>query len=307
MALSPFPIDKSLTSIVIAYKNGKYIADDVAPRVPVDKQAFIYSRFSDDTFYNIPDTRVGRRSQPNEISLEGTEDTSSTEDYGLDNPVPQADVDNADDRFNPIDLAAEHLAECIALDRELRTANLFFNAANYAAGLKTVLSGSSMFSDPSSSPITVMSDALDLPLMRPNQMIIGQGAWTKLRRHPEIVEAALGTGAKKGMATRQQLAEILEIDEVIVGEARANQSKPGQTAALYRLWGNHIALTYKHPTPTAPQALTFAKTFQWGPPIAGQWPDKNVGIVGGTRVRVGERVKELIIASQAGYFIQNAA
>ncbi len=52
--------------------------------------------------------------------------------------------------------------------------------------------------------------------------------------------------------------------------------------------------------------VTFGFTAEWGGRIAGQWEDKNIGLRGGQRVRVGESVKELIIASQAGYFIEDA-
>lgn len=304
MAKSPFPIDPALTAIVVAYKNANYIADQVAPRVRVDKQEFKYSRFSDDKFFNIPDTSVGRRSRPNELTLDGQEATGATRDFGLDAPVPRADVDNADERFDPLGDNAALLAESIALDREQRTANKVFNSASYPAALRATLAGASQWSDPSSSPISVISDALDQPLMRPNILTFGQAGWTKFRSHPEIVEAVLGTAAKKGMVTRQAVAELFEVDEVIVGAARANSAKPGQAPSLVRLWGKHMAMTYRSPVMTRDTA-DFIKTFQWGDKVAGQWEDKDIGLRGGIRVRAGESVVEEVVANQAGYFFQN--
>ena len=52
--------------------------------------------------------------------------------------------------------------------------------------------------------------------------------------------------------------------------------------------------------------ITFGFTAQWGTRIAGAVPDNRIGLRGGQRVRVGESVKELIIAPDLGYFIQNA-
>src|SRR4051812_49046436 len=103
MALSPYPIDPALTAIAVAYRNEDYVADQVLPRIRVGKQKFTFLSYADDTHFNVPDTLVGRRSKPNEISLEATEVTDSTADHALDGGVPRADEDNADERYNPLD------------------------------------------------------------------------------------------------------------------------------------------------------------------------------------------------------------
>lgn len=307
MALSPYPIDPALTAIAVAYRNPTYIADMVAPRIPVDKQRFTFIQYSADTMFNAPDTRVGRRSKPNEVELEATEVTDSTEDFALDGGVPRADEDNADSRYDPLGNEVMFLQELIALDRERRVANIVFNSATYDAALRQTLSGTSQFSDyTNSDPIAVINDALDAPLVRPNQMVFGQQAWTRFRAHPKIVEAVLGTGAKQGNASRQAVAELFEVDEVIVGASRMNSAKRGQAPSLTRLWGKHIALLHKAPVPQAKGATTFMGSFQWGERIASQWEDKNMGMRGGTAVRTGESLRERVVAAQAGYLLQNA-
>jgi hypothetical protein len=306
MARSPYPIDPALTAIAVAYKPQGMIADIVVPRITVGKQDFKWLVYPLDAFYNLPETRVGRRSKPNQVTLDATEVTMSTIDHGLDGGVPQADIDNADERYDPLGNEVELIMSLVANRREVRAARLIHSAATYAVGLKATLSGSSQFSDPTSTPIATVSAALDLPLLRPNQMVFNQEGWTAFRRHPEIIEAALGTGAKKGMATRQQVAELFEVDEVVVGSARANTANRGQAATLTRTWGKHLALTYKSPTPQANGSPTFAGTFQWGGPVSMSGFDKDIGLRGGTAVRSGESVLEATIATQAGYFFENA-
>lgn len=306
MSLSPYPIDPALTAIAVAYANKNYIADLVAPRIPVDAQKFTFLSYATDTFFNIPDTRVGRRSKPNEVTLEASEVTDSTEDHALDGGVPRADMENADERYDPLGNEVMFLQELIALDREKRVADLVFAAANYASGLKQTLSGTSQFSHASSTPIATINAALDVPLMRPNQMIFGQATWTTFRSHPEIVEACLGTGAAKGNVTRQQVAELFEVDEVLVGQARANSAKRGQTPSLARLWGKQLALAYKAPVVQAKGAVTFLGTFEWGSRIAAQREDPDMGMRGGISVRTGESVRERFIASDAGYLFDAA-
>lgn len=307
MAISPYPIDPALTAIAIAYKNADYIADIVAPRVTVGKQAFKFMQYGVDTFFNTPDTLIGRRSQANQVTMDGTEVSDSTEDHGLEGGVPKADVDNADDRYDPLGNQTSLLMEMVAIRREMRAAGTVFSAATYDPGLRTTLAGASQFSDPSSDPIGGISDALDMPLMRPTQMIFGQRGWTKFRRHPAIVEAVLGTAGSKGLVRREAVAELFEVKEVVVGQARGNTAKKGQAAALARLWGNHLSLAYKAPV-VSTESATFAATFQWGQPVASQRDLKpgEMGLRGGTAVLVGESVKERIVASQAGYFFENA-
>lgn len=306
MPSSPFPVSPDLSAIAIAYKNPGYIADLVLPRIRVSKQEFTFLSYSADKFFNAPETFVGRRSKPNEVTLDATEVPDKTEDHGLDGGVPNTDVQNADPRYDPLGDEVMFIMELIALRREIRAANLVHNAATYPAGLKTTLAGANQFSDPSSGPIAAINGYLDLPLLRPTQMVFSQYGWTKFRSHPEIVEAVLGTGAKKGSVKREAVAELFEVDEVIVGQGRVNNAKKGQPANLVNTWGKHIALLHKAAVPQAKGAVTFGGTFQWGDPIAGQWEDKNMGLRGGTVVRAGESVKERVIADQAAFFIENA-
>lgn len=306
MSISAYPVDPALTAIAIAYRNASYIADIVLPRIRVGKQSFKFLQYAADLQFNAPDTFVGRRSQPNQVALDATEVGDSTEDHALDGGVPNSDIENADERYDPLGDEVAFLIELIALRREMRAAGIVFNAATYDPALRMALAGASQFSDPSSDPISVLNDALDKPLMRPNQLVFGQSGWTKFRSHPAIVEAALGTGAKRGVVKREAVAELFEVDEVIVGQARGNTAKKGQAPQLARLWGNHIAALYKAPVPQAKGAITFGGTFQWGEREASQWPDRNIGMKGGVACRSGESVKERVIANQAGFFIENA-
>jgi hypothetical protein len=307
MAKSAYPIDPALTAIAIAYKNANYIADQVLPRIMVAKQEFTFLKYATEQNFNIPETRVGRRSKPNEVSLTAEEVTDSTNDEALDGGVPNSDIDNADARYDPLGIEVAFLQELIALAREARAAGLVFDVDTYAAGLKATLAGDTQFNDvDNKTVIATINAALDAPLVRPNQMVFGQYGWTQFRQLPEIVEACLGTGATRGNATREQVAALFEVDEVLVGAARANSAKRGQAANLTRLWGKHLALTHKAPVPDAKGAVTFGGTFQFGGRVAGQWEDKNIGMRGGVAVRTGESVKERVIASQAGYFFEDA-
>jgi len=310
MAVAPFPTDPQLTAIAIAYRNTSYIADSVLPRDTVGTQEFKWWSYPIAESFMLPDTKVGRRSQPNEIDLTATELASKTDDYGLEDPIPQADINNAPAGKDPLGHATMTLADYIALDREKRTADLVFDANQYPAANKVTLAGTDQWSDfaaAGSDPIEDIMAGLDACLVRPNVMTMGQEVWSKLSRHPKIQKAIHGNEGDTGIARRAQIAELFELDEVLVGQSRLNTAKKGQAATLARVWGKHCLLHFRSKLATVSGGtLTFGLTAQWGGRISGQMADSKIGLRGGTRVRVGESVKELIVASQAAFFIQNA-
>lgn len=304
---TPYVQNAELTAIAIAYKNGKFIADSVLPRVLVGKRDFKYTVFPKEEVYTLPESRVGRRGKVNQISFTGTEATASVEDFGLEDPIPNDDIDNAPEGYDPRGHSVEYLMNLIDLGREKRAAELVFGASTYGTNNKMALSGTDMFSDPTSDPIAVIMDALDSMLMRGNVMTIGRIGFSALARNPAIVKAVLGNSGDKGIATREQIARLFELDEILVGESFVNTAKKGQTMSVDRIWGASIALTHRDRLANTQRGMTFGMTAEYGTRSAWEKPDDDIGLRGGIKVRTGESLKELITAPDLGYLIQNIA
>jgi hypothetical protein len=307
MSQTPFPVQPELTAVAIAVKNAKGIADAVSPRVPVGTKSFKYTKFTESEEFTLPETRVGRKSKPNEVEFTGTETTESCEDYGLDDPIPQDDIDQAAPNHNPVSRAVEGVTNLILLDREKRVADAVFALGSYASTHRTTLSGTGQWSDfTNSNPITDILNGLDVPIMRPNIGVIGRAAFTKLAQHPKVVKAMHGNDGGEGVVTRQYLAQLFELDEVLVGEGWINTAKRGQTPTYVRVWGKHMALLRRDANPAIHGNLSFCWTAQFGTRLAGAKPDTDIGVRGGQRVRAWESVKEVLPSNTLGYFIQNA-
>lgn len=301
-----FPRDKHLTAIAVAYKNPdvSLIADAVLPRVPVGKRTFEYTSYPIEQAYSVPDTRVGEKSQVPRLELNGTQASATVDDYGLEIPITKDDQDNAPSNIDPKQLATERATNLVLLDREARVARTVFNPASYPASQKTQLAGAAQWSDVTSSPLKAMLDALDGCLIRPNVLVFGQAAWSVLSMHPKLVKAA-GGDSGEGRITRERLAELLEVTEVLVGAAQVNSVKPGKAPVLARIWGKHALAFYRDRTVGTTGGITFGITAQYGDRIAGS-QEVDMGLRGGTAVRSGESVKELIIAPHASFFWQDA-
>lgn len=306
MSKALFPIDPALTAIAIAYRNGRMIADEVMPRVPVSKMEFKYRLFALGDNFSIPDTRVGRASAPNRVEFGFTETPGMTIDYGLDDPIPQEDVENAPEGYSPEGHAVEMLTNIIELGREVRVANTVFNTANYGDSNKTTLQGTSQWSHTSSDPVAAILAALDGMVMRPNIMVISQPVYTKLRQHPKVVAAILGNSGTVGVVKREAIRDLLELEELLVGESFVNTAKPGQTPSLARAWGKHCALLYRDRLADARSGVSWGFSAQFGTRISGAIEDPDCGLRGGKRIRVGESISEVVTATDLGYFFQDA-
>ncbi|HEX2957731.1 MAG TPA: hypothetical protein VHO70_12925, partial [Chitinispirillaceae bacterium] len=276
---APFPTDQKYISVAVAYKNGKLIADEASPRTPTATKEFKVKKFALADGITIPDTSVGRLGRPNVVNFGFTEDPAFCVDYALDGLVPQSDIDNAPAGYDPEAHQTESITDLLMLDREKRVADQIFNVNNYAAANKLALAGNQQWSDfVNSDPLGNILTALDSVVMRPNVIIFGQAVWTKFRQHPKIVKATHGNAGDSGIAARQAVAELLELDKVLIGEGFYNSAKKGQVVVRTRLWGNFVSLICLDPLATINgDRITFSVTAQYKNIQAGSIPDPDIG------------------------------
>ena len=310
--VAPFPVTPELTAVAIGYRNTALIADEVLPRVPVGLQSFKYTKYPKGTFFTVPETLVGRKGQPNTVEFTGEEVTDSTQDHALDDEGPNADIElaRAQNMPDPQMRAVEGIAELILLAREVRAAGLVFDPAQYANGNKnTTLAGTTQWSDfttGDSDPVGDIMAGLDACIMRPNVMVMGNAVSSKLRRHPAIVKSYNGTSGDAGIVPLQFLADLFELEQVLVGKGWVNTAKKGKAPVMQRVWGKSCALLYRNRNAGSQNGTTFGFTAQWGTRIGGSEYSSKIGMRGGQIVRAGESVKELITANDLGYLIADA-
>lgn len=309
---APFVVNPELTAIAVGYKNPDValIADQVMPRVPT-AETFKYTVYDTAQAYTLPDASIGRASEPNVVTFGGTDVTASMNDFALDDPIPQRDIEAfasmpkpaTGGPIEPTQLATMMLSGLIDLAREKRVAAVVFNSGNFSAGRSQTLSGTSQWSDyTNSDPLSDILGALDKPLIRPDTLTIGQDVWTVLRQHPKIVQAIYKTYQGAGTVTKQMLADILEIRQVLVGAGWINTARKGQSAAFSRVWGKNAALTYSSPGAAQMFQPVWGWTATWGGKFAGTISEPKKGLKGSVMVRVGEQVNELVAAKDSGYY-----
>lgn len=315
MAASPFFISPELTAIAVMYTQANLIADEVLPRVPVVTESFVYNKYALGDAFTAPETLVGRKSAPNQVEFASTPVTATTQDHGLDAPIPNKDLlawreakaAGLTKAADPLARATKMLTQLMVTRREKRTADLVFNAASYGASNQATLSGTSQWSDyANSDPVPTILAALDAMIMRPNYAIFGRKVATKLATHPAIIKAVYGVASQKGVVSMSMLAEVLQVEKILIGEGWLNTAAKGQVPNMTRIWGNHAAFVCRNVEADTQYGVSFGLTAQWGDRVAGTIVDPDIGLRGGERVRTGEAVIELVTANDLGYFFQNA-
>jgi hypothetical protein len=300
-----FQADASLTAIAIAYRNPDVvmIADDVLPRVQVGGRSFKWTEYPEAEMFSVPNTKVGNRSAPNQIELQGEQKDSGVADFGIDIPLDNNTIGDAERAgYNPRNRATELATNIVQLDREIRVAAAITDASAYHADQKLAATISAFF-DAAADPFDAIDEMLDACWMRPNQLTFGHASWRAFRKHPKAVQAVKGTTTAAGRLTRQEVAEAFEVNRILVGSGRVNVARPGLAPTIARTWGQTISGQFIDRTATPETGgVTFGMTAVHGSRVAGT-KTVDMGLHGGQLVRSGESVRELIVARRAGFLV----
>lgn len=318
MPQAPFTINPALVAIANDYtrlnaQNRGYIADRISPRIRVDAPLFEYPEFPIDGALLVPDTQVGRLGRLNEILETFEMVAGAVKDWGIASPIPYRDLAAAQASRIPLNLkarAVRNTFDKVQLAREVRVANMTFNAGQYLGGYVHPVAGADQWQKDGSKPFKLISNAKAGMLLQPNAAVMSERVRSILRRHPEG-SVLLGGSAQSGrMITDDELRALLGVEQILVGNAIRQTSAKGQAVTTAPIWGDHLALVRIAPTNADGTGVTdaepsFISTFQWGGNVAGETVDPDMGLYGGERVRAGESLIEKKVAPFAGFLFSD--
>lgn len=301
-------IDSVLTNLSIKYRNDAMIWSLVMPLIKVGKRSDIYFTYNKEDSYRMADDAIGPKSLANEEDWGVGTANYSVKDHALADWLPQEVIDNSDNPLQPEVDTNDFLNMLLDTRQEKRVVDIVFNAASYPSGNKVQLSGTGQWGKSADDPIGDVQTAIEACFVRANTLVFGVEAWLIYRRLPEIldaIKATAGATLKGGMVSAQEVANFFEVDRVIVGRSRYITSKKGQPSTYARLWGKHAAALYVEPTPGI-KSITFGGTFQEMLKQTQRDFDIKRGTKGAHYFKVVCNSDEKVIASDCGYFIQDA-
>lgn len=310
-SISALHIDSALSNLSVRYKNEAMIGLDVMPIVKVQKRSDKYFIYSMGDSYTLADDYIGPKALPNEMDWGVANTNYSVTDHAFGDWLPEEDIENADVPLQPEVDTNDYLNLLLDIAEENRISGTVFNAANYPASNQVTLPNGSdyQWSAANSTPIEDIQTAIESCFMRANTLVFGIEAWMALRSNPQILDAVKGAtrfqAAGGGMATISEVADLFEVKKLLVGRARFNSAKPGQAPTFTRLWGPHAAALYVADKPGI-KTVTFGVTFAESLRRTMRDFDAKRGIKGAHYFKVAWNSAECVIASNVGYFIQDA-
>jgi hypothetical protein len=240
--LEDLRINAYLSEVARGYSNSAFIADALFPTIESELEKVDIFEFNKEAF-QVYNTERAIRADSNVVSPKGFNKKSATlTEHDLAYPIDYREEEES--KKVKLQLHATNVVtEGLKLKQEKQCADLVQNPANYAAGNKITLSGTSKFTDyTNSNPVGVIEDAKDAIAGKiaqdPNTMVLGHDTWKKLKRHPQI--QGLISNNQSKIVTINFLKEIFEIPNIVIGRSVFVDDAGNFT----KIWGDNIVLAY---------------------------------------------------------------
>ena len=312
--ISSVHVDAVLSNISVAYMQDEinFIAGRVFPTVPVGKKTDVYFTFDKNDLLR---DEMQRRAPGDESAGSGY--GLSTASYSCDVFALHKDIDdqtraNSDNPLNPDRDATMFLTQQALLKREIQWVTDYFTinvwGTDVVGGSDFTVWSNYAGSDPISDVDTGITTVMQNTGRRPNTMVLGYETFTKLKRHPDIVDLFKNT--QPGLVSAQILAQIWDLDNVYVAQAVKATNIEDETAAYSFVHGKHAWVGYVNNNPglLAPSA---GYVFNWTGVSGGLGLESAI-----SRFRIDERKSDRIeiemawdnkvVGSDLGYFFSGA-
>lgn len=245
-------VDAILTGISVAYIQSRtqYVASQVFPEIPVDKQSdkyFVYNKgdwFRDEAQKRAPATESA-----------GGGYRLSTTSYYCDVYAFHKDIDdqvraNTDNPLNLDRDASEFVTQRMLLRKEIQWANEFFTTGKWGTDVTVANKWDDYASsDPIDDVETGRETILSTTGYMPNTMVVSYPVYRALKQHPDIIDRYKYVSSATTGNDTNILAQVFGVDRFLVAQAIRNGAVEGATDSFSFVFGKHALLCYSAPTP----------------------------------------------------------
>ena len=193
----------------------------------------------------------------------------------------------------------EWLKDKLFLGIERRVAALVSNSSLWASASNP----GTKWDNDASDPINDIENARDALIQsigrEPNVVVISQGTWRYLRKHPDIRD--LFKNVPK-LITPDMFASAFDFPKVLIGKSLVNTATEGRTVAMSYIWGDMLWMGYVPPRPSLMEPAA-GYVFRWG---ADEVKRFRQDLEEQDVFRVSHNVDEIITASDAAAILSDA-
>lgn len=234
-------VDKHLTNLAINYRPQTFVADQICPIVPVQKQRDTFPVYSRHEAFSVEDTKRGPATEAKKVTRSVGSSFYQAENYalGYDNTIE--DVANVDDAYRVFDSAGKSrfIQDKLFLDYEKRVLTMATNTTAvgtyFVCNSVWLASGGAAAAnagDPYAQFEQMSEYMKQTTNQRPNSVLIGWRAWGRMKRNHYIRNLLQGVNNGGGPVTRQAIANLFEVNRFIVADALWHTQNEAQTATM---------------------------------------------------------------------------
>lgn len=314
-------VDRPLTDVSVAYIQDEknFVADQVFPVVPVQKQSDRYFQYSRDDFFRdeAQERAPGTESAGGDYDIDNTPNYFATK-YAFHKDVTEDDRTNSDTPLDADEDATIFVTQKMLIKREVKWANQYFKSGVWGGESTGVAANPTaseilQWDNANSDPIDDVSNAkIDIAVTGydANTLVIGYPVFWALKNHPLVLDRIKYT--QRGVVTTDLLAELFEVEKVVVAKAVVNTAARGQTGSNAFVLGKNALLAYSAPNPGIRQPSA-GYIFAWtGLEGAGAYGNRMLRIPAPLRGAGTERIEgeiafdAKVVAKDLGFFFNQA-
>lgn len=326
--------DLFLTNVAVSWSQANdafFVANKVFPVVGVDQPSARYRVWSRAYFLR---DEVGPRpigGPPRQIGYRMSSDTYAIEEEALEFMLEDRERDAyvGPPSGAPAAKGVELLQSQHMIHRDVRWAASYMTEGVWGTDLTGVAASPSageflQLDNDDSDPIDFFGEIIDGVgdqvggLYRPNKAIFGKKLYRKLRAHPALL-GRLGQNSTRSI-NKQVLADLLEVDEVLVPEAIVNVGPERETVAATEAAADYRRiidpedglLVYAAPSPST-EVPSAGYTFAWRKLLGAQADNPLAAVTRGREPRaysewfhVRTAYEFKVVAPELGVFIKDA-
>lgn len=298
-------IEQALTDAAIGYRNSRFVAQLVAPRVRATKDSgkiFVFDKaawFRDGADV---DRRPGTRAPRDGYTV-------STLSYSLNemaqaHPIPDRIAETSDSVIRNYTRGVEFCMDRINLRLERHAAAALHVTSVWGTDNTTATDWDDFSNGDPALDILTAKRTVEAAIGRPpNTLLVGRIVDDSLRIHPDGLDRFKHT--QTGILTDAMIAEWLGIDRYIVGIASRNTADEGATAVMSPVWDDDALVCYVPAAasldePAAAYTLTQGEAENLIETKNYREEAENQQVV-----EAAMRAQVLVTASDAGYFFSD--
>lgn len=307
-------VDRPLTNISIAYlqRSDQFVADQVFPNIPVAKQSDKYFTFDRGMFFRDQMTKRAPSTESQGINYTVSTDSYFADQWSLHHDIPDQRRSNADSPLQPDREATELLTHQAMIRKEKAWVDDFFKATVWTTDVSPgtkwdAPSGSDPVGEIETAKMTVGGSTG----FEPNTIVIGREVYGALRNHADILDRIKYSGGisnvTPAMVSAQLLAQVFEVDRVLVSRAVYNSAAEGATNSIGYVAGDNCLVCYVPMSPglmTPSAGYTFSWTGLLGAGAAGMRMRKfRLEQIASDRVEIDAAWDQKQVAADLGYML----